>query len=87
MTEDEAKTKWCPMARVWSGGGAAFNRKIDEHVNCYGSGCMMWRWANEKNPDYVPQHNMLAQYPQHPAAMQGPWRKSETQGYCGMGGQ
>lgn len=32
MTEEEAKTKWCPMAKT----------SIDE--NCIASGCMMWVW-------------------------------------------
>jgi hypothetical protein len=34
MTEDEAKTKWCPKIehRGWG--------------KCIGSGCMAWRWIN-----------------------------------------
>ena len=32
MTEDEAKTKWCPQAHDGS------NQK------CIGSKCMAWRW-------------------------------------------
>ena len=30
MTEDEAKTKWCPV--------------IEPAIHCIGSGCMAWRW-------------------------------------------
>jgi hypothetical protein len=43
MTEDEAKTKWCPKIehRGWG--------------KCIGSGCMAWRWMlnvgeNPENP-------------------------------------
>lgn len=34
MTEDEAKTKWCPFVRT----GLTAGRY------CIVSGCMMWRW-------------------------------------------
>lgn len=54
MTEDDARTKWCPQARVLSHGQtgrAGFNRHLNGDIatagNCLGSGCMMWRWANE----------------------------------------
>ena len=58
MTEEEAKTKWCPMVRIMfrqDGGGAnswthdnpkgeinAYAR-MPEQSRCIGSGCMMWR--------------------------------------------
>ena len=54
MTEDEAITKWCPMARVAeedaSGAtGPAFNRYDGGDCSaksalCIGSQCMAWRW-------------------------------------------
>ena len=45
MTEEEAKTKWCPML----GEGNAtkgLHERVDGTVsaNCIGSDCMMWRW-------------------------------------------
>jgi hypothetical protein len=50
MTEDEAKTKWCPMRRITRIG----NIKIDNTdgkeftLNCIGSACMMWRFYGDQ---------------------------------------
>ena len=47
ITEDEAKTKWCPMARMASGNRSC-NRYDVEHLPlprgsfCIASACMMW---------------------------------------------
>jgi hypothetical protein len=62
MTEDEAKTKWCPMYRITSLEWlqtATNNRgeTLHENIppNCIGSDCMMWTWdvtpfmANNEN--------------------------------------
>lgn len=56
MTEEEAKMKWCPMARVFVADGVgAANRGLpgidagpggekveDLSANCLGSRCMVW---------------------------------------------
>jgi hypothetical protein len=51
MTEEEAKTKWCPFARVsmaWQSSIGSANRGLTEDekplANCIGSACMAWRW-------------------------------------------
>lgn len=61
MTEDEAKTKWCPMVRFGHVAGMAINRyaqmqkgAVDswyEQTRCIASECMMWRYniANATN--------------------------------------
>ena len=51
MTEDEAKTKWCPMARseTWGKGSGISSANRMENGEwfgyCIGSACMMWRWT------------------------------------------
>lgn len=48
---DEAKSMWCPMARVnFHGGPAAVNRKgHEELVTCIADACMAWRWQQERD--------------------------------------
>ena len=65
LTEDEARKRWCPFARVIEGSfdpdlptyAAAVNRNLHEsqrpHARCIASGCMMWRSTG-------PQHDTLA---------------------------
>lgn len=50
MTENEAKTKWCPMVRHVNaqfedcGNSLPFSgRQLSGFSNCVGSACMMWR--------------------------------------------
>lgn len=50
ITEEQAKTKWCPFARVYHGtlDSPAYNRRHDDELpsraSCLGSDCMAWRW-------------------------------------------
>lgn len=50
LTEDEAKKRWCPEARVGSPHATARNRMDgDSHAlltgsRCMASQCMAWRW-------------------------------------------
>ena len=49
MTEEEARSKWCPQARTYDEGSVApvtLNRDFDGDIfnscNCIASDCMMW---------------------------------------------
>ena len=50
MTEQEAKTKWCPMIRSSAGieSNCATNTYDESytHPSCIASDCMMWRWTD-----------------------------------------
>lgn len=63
MTEDEAKTKWCPFARVGApvdsiAAGCSTNRwPGDDSVGpgspylCIAADCMAWRWSQPETGD------------------------------------
>ena len=65
MTEDEAKTKWCPFTRV-ANGGVATNRDFDNGGDldawpqfklataCVGSACMAWVQTDNEAPPSKP---------------------------------
>ena len=48
MTEEEAKTKWCPQCVSQTDGDAEYSQR------CLGSGCMAWRWIWTVSPYGVP---------------------------------
>ena len=61
LTEEEAKTKWCPMIRqaiIGDSVGVVFNSVHDSKDstntpsgNCIASACMMWRGALQRKSD------------------------------------
>jgi hypothetical protein len=75
MTEDEAKTKWCPHVRhtalpMSNGDAAVYDNRSSEvafHVAgcCIASACMAWRWLDD------------------PEALEG----EPYEGYCGLAGR
>lgn len=76
MTEDEAKTKWCPFSRMAEDMGASkaasANRAIvglDRHTLCIGSACMAWRSVTQT----VRTSRRTG--------------KTETVGHCGLAGK
>jgi len=75
MTEDEAKTKWCPMVRYAVLDNDAFDNRaeLSKPNRCIASSCMMWRTIeikSEKSGDYV----TVTVFP-------------EGSGYCGLAGK
>jgi hypothetical protein len=100
VTEEEAKTKWCPHVRVaisQTDGrgnivGHTVANRLDTHLfpfhsSCIGSACMAWRWALEPDPNFKPTHPMMDTYPRNPATDPSPWKASTTNGYCGLAGR
>jgi len=79
LTEAEAKTKWCPHARVivpiteaetnemvdTATGNRIDNGKVPKNSKCIGSSCMAWRW----------RMYLQAEPDQH------------SRGYCGLSGR
>jgi hypothetical protein len=65
LTEEQAKTKWCPFTRVGEQASGAAENRPDGSFNCIASNCMAWRWeagslvASVSRPGYCG----LAGYP------------------------
>jgi len=86
MTEEEAKTKWCPFARTaeYTGGGGSQprNRVADNRdmsvlasnllgAQCIGPDCMAWRPIFKKGQS---DHNYMTDFP-------------TGHGFCGLAGK
>lgn len=87
VTEEEAKTKWCPEVRTGLTAGMAVNRHIADapgakdgvydETRCIGSACMAWRWHawTAYVPSAEPEAHFVAEA-----------RVSFTHGFCGKAG-
>ena len=89
MTEDDAKKKWCPFARVrdqhqFESGGLTYRQSVPVSINrgddalaqevcCIGSACMAWR-------DVLG----VKSYPDGSIDVQ---LKPTSHGYCGLAGK
>jgi hypothetical protein len=80
VSEEEAQAKWCPWVRA-SGNGVSNNI----YAQCRASKCMMWRWAQKPNPDWVPNSVVTSVWPKHPMENQMMLQDRER-GYCGVAG-
>ena len=84
FTEEEAKTKWCPMVRFHNGyGGGIWDNKpgsreqaTDTSTNCIASDCMMWRTYKDKVIETDSHGNAITIV-----------SKEEEGGYCGLAGK
>lgn len=94
MTEDEARKKWCPMARLsnqnFGGSWNRAQREPGEHDDvswmprCIASDCMAWRWysrtSRKKQGDGAPYNEIMAQkYPDE-------YELAPATGFCGLAG-
>jgi hypothetical protein len=77
MTEDEAKTKWCPFAMA-PGASFALNRGPEGVANgrcmCLASACMAWRWDADAWTLAFDDKGPLTRRKDY----------DEPQGYCGL---
>ena len=76
MTEDEAKTKWCPHVRFVDCEDRLYDNRPSSMQNgakCLGAGCMAWRWQ----PNW-------GESPENPAACT---ELPPIEGYCGLAGR
>lgn len=77
VTEQEARTKWCPHARVASyNEQSARNRTADGTLmaasRCMASACMAWKWKHNHSPEERQEREKFG-------------LKAETpKGYCGL---
>lgn len=94
MTEEEAKTKWCPQVRLAADGHGEWHTSRDPSMpsrpddtqayRCLASDCMAWRtrhqWLDnaQETPDWV----SYAPYAFEP----GPGQERDD-GYCGLFGE
>ncbi len=82
MTEEEAKTKWCPMSELpvnVLAAEASGNVSVDfaARAKCIGSACMMWRWDGElqyADTSGTSTKTLVSNF-------------SKIQGHCGLGGK
>lgn len=84
LTEEDAKTKWCPHVRASAFiRGAAVNRQSGfpgDEMNCIASRCSQWRWMQKPNPNFHPMMDAVTtKIPKHLV--------DETRGYCGLAGK
>jgi len=94
MTEDEAKTKWCPFARCGSStsGLGSMNRVVEidglEQVRinneCIASTCMAWR--EQKVDRWVDSVGVMIEDGQRGSYQGAALKTIIVGGYCGLAG-
>lgn len=89
LTEEEAKTKWCPHVRQSDGIGEVATNRWDEDNNpayarCIASECMAWEWATKPNPDFKECNMWPDQRARHEMDRTLP---DHERGYCGLSGK
>ena len=81
MTEQEAKTKWCPMRRIIRIGDVRIDNTDGQEftLSCIGSACMMWRWKHHRLGD----NPMVTVHADGTSTTDAP---KPEQGGCGLAG-
>jgi hypothetical protein len=82
MTEEEAKTKWCPMTQMIAHpSGKVYASGMTGDQSCIGSACMAWRWGDEyaeRLTDWEDAANIAG-------VQRGP--EPQPEGWCGLAGK
>ncbi len=100
MTEEEARAKWCPMARVVTK-EAGYNRfgngDLSLGASCIASDCAMWRVGAERT--YIKTNNYwdvknppegwewVETFESGLSKFRRTGRPNEVVGYCGLAGR
>lgn len=89
MTEDEAKTKWCPFVRFVGSTmseHSAFSSRLEdlspEGTRCIASACMAWRWEMVHDGSF----NTTLTGPLLDVTERIPNFKPSERGFCGLAG-
>lgn len=86
ITEDEARKKWCPFARLNSGANRSLHGiyKVADGTNCIASDCMAWEWFDGVSDDGTAcHHTPTAMLPRVVENKEG-FPLSERRGDCGL---
>lgn len=97
MTEEEAKTKWCPFVQESKGIGSWNRPRAAEsdtaaRYNCIGSDCMAWQWEPmvEISKDDYEAGILINKHPLADVRYVGSdgYRRVEIPtGFCGLAGK
>lgn len=97
MTEEEAKTKWCPETMAAPATYDTDGMGVREWgpFLCRGSACMAWRWSEAKRTvaflEAVQAHMQTQAKPNFNTAVQAVWSETggkfeRVEGHCGLAG-
>jgi len=84
MTEDEARTKWCPFVRTDS--IPVRELRLAGQMRCVASECMAWRYDRTIPASPEPLERIAALGIDRPAWNTTP-HKSKIDGHCGLAGK
>ena len=87
ITEEEARKKWCPFARLSTGANRSLHNmhKLADGTRCVASECMAWRRGSGEFERLDANGN-----PDPDCTGPSPWTypdKKSVEGFCGLAGK